>query len=887
MSDTSTQNQVKSISDEKRQLCAFCGKSYKSVKIHISKAHPDEYRQSVITKYPVINNNEPPNDDHTSMNFSVSQSQSNNTITDSISHMKPWEDKIENVLINNTPDELDHITTDVIKFFVDSTQTLPGPQHPAIKYYNLRRNGKANKRYAHSETSNPQKRSKREREKRREKYSYDLAQYNFYNHRRKVVRQILNSDSHNFCSVPKEEAEIHFRKILGCINDMTSINPPPACADLDITDILEITTKDVNIALSKIKIDTAPGPDRVSVRVLKHLKAAKFISLLGTAMLRFGFVPTDLRKARTILIHKGGDSRDLRNWRPITIFSVIRRLIERVLDKILRNYLSLSSHQKGFIPTPGTHINTSLIDGCLKAAKSSKSDCFIAFLDVSKAFDSVGHEHIRRSLDSVAMPPNLRKLLSQLLINNHVQIEVANGKTKPIPVNTGVPQGSPLSPTLFNLALDNIIRDLNDTELSAAYGFSLNPALSNLSAIAFADDIALISRSDIGIQSLISLAENNLSLLGLTINPLKCKLISIQNGVLTPIEVTSINGSVIKSISNTECIKYLGVNFKDEIVFDEHSTVKKFSKSISKLCQSPLLKPDQKISIINQYVWPSLIYPLQCAPLTKLRKGFLEDLDKITRGACKELIGLPHDCPNGMLYAPKKFRGLALMRASWEANIQHINICDTLLKVEDQHLHFVRDFAIEKASALSQLNVATADATNWSGRRIRNHLRNEAFQSWTKHTLRGKGVTLYSDLPKANSWVSNKKGLSSSEWTNALKMSCNISAVRAIPGRSFNTTRCRFPDCNETETLGHVLGSCPKGELLINARHHKVRSTLALSLKSSGWETHEEVHCNSTDGSFRRADIIAINRRSEKAFILDPTVRFERESNQATEDLEK
>ncbi|KAJ4431504.1 hypothetical protein ANN_20102 [Periplaneta americana] len=63
------------------------------------------------------------------------------------------------------------------------------------------------------------------------------------------------------------------------------------------------------------------------------------------------------------------------------------------------------------------------------------------------------------------------------------------------------------------------------------------------------------------------------------------------------------------------------------------------------------------------------------------------------------------------------------------------------------------------------------DAVNWSGRKIRKHLRNDAFQTWRNHTLRGKGVIVivYSDLPKANSWVSNRKGLSSSEWTNALK----------------------------------------------------------------------------------------------------------------------
>ncbi|KAJ4434240.1 hypothetical protein ANN_22789 [Periplaneta americana] len=113
-------------------------------------------------------------------------------------------------------------------------------------------------------------------------------------------------------------------------------------------------------------------------------------------------------------------------------------------------------------------------------------------------------------------------------------------------------------------------------------------------------------------------------------------------------------------------------------------------------------------------------------------------------------------------------------------------------------------------------------------------------------------------------------------------------AVRAIPGRTLSTTRCRHPDCSELETLGHVLGQCPKGELLINARHHRVRHALAISLKTLNWEIHEEVHCVSSDGSFRRADIIAINGRLKRALVLDPTIRFERNLNQATEvDIEK
>ncbi|KAJ4451078.1 hypothetical protein ANN_02516 [Periplaneta americana] len=145
----------------------------------------------------------------------------------------------------------------------------------------------------------------------------------------------------------------------------------------------------------------------------------------------------------------------------------------------------------------------------------------------------------------------------------------------------------------------------------------------------------------------------------------------------------------------------------------------------------------------------------------------------------------------------------------------------------------------------------------------------------------GEGVVIYEEYPRANSWVSTKKNLSSSEYINAIKMSCNLTAVRSVPGRAFSTTRCRQPGCNETETLGHVLGFCRKGELLRNNRHHRVRGAIACLLRNKSWEVHEEVHCISEDDSHRRADIIAINRQQQKAIIIDPTIRMERDLNQA------
>ncbi|KAJ4431380.1 hypothetical protein ANN_19977 [Periplaneta americana] len=54
-------------------------------------------------------------------------------------------------------------------------------------------------------------------------------------------------------------------------------------------------------------------------------------------------------------------------------------------------------------------------------------------------------------------------------------------------------------------------------------------------------------------------------------------------------------------------------------------------------------------------------------------------------------------------------------------------------------------------------------------------------------------------------------------------------------------------------------------------------------LRNRGWEVHEEIHSVSEDDSHRRVDIIAINRRTQKAMVLDPTICFERDTNQALE----
>ncbi|KAJ4436694.1 hypothetical protein ANN_16826 [Periplaneta americana] len=114
-------------------------------------------------------------------------------------------------------------------------------------------------------------------------------------------------------------------------------------------------------------------------------------------------------------------------------------------------------------------------------------------------------------------------------------------------------------------------------------------------------------------------------------------------------------------------------------------------------------------------------------------------------------------------------------------------------------------------------------------------------------------------------------------------MNANVSAVRSVPGRSSGSNLCRRCD-REVETLAHILGACPHGELLRNTRHHTVRSIIATALRNKGYSVYEEVHGISSEGNNRKIDIIAFKPPSLEGYIIDPTVRIESHEHQP-EDL--
>lgn len=170
------------------------------------------------------------------------------------------------------------------------------------------------------------------------------------------------------------------------------------------------------------------------------------------------------------------------------------------------------------------------------------------------------------------------------------------------------------------------------------------------------------------------MARDLFSSVGMQINPSKSHAINIENGNLMPKVITVLDSFVIPSLSDTDRIKYLGINFKDEIIFDQKEFLISLEKDFRNLVTSPLLRGDQKLNILNRYIYPKLIYPLQTTPVDLHHQSFLERVDMLIRQGVREICGLPADTPIPVFYSGHKVRGLGMLRTFWEASLHYLAI---------------------------------------------------------------------------------------------------------------------------------------------------------------------------------------------------------------------
>ena len=168
-----------------------------------------------------------------------------------------------------------------------------------------------------------------------------------------------------------------------------------------------------------------------------------------------GTVPTEWKRACTILIHKKGNDKDPSNFRPITLESIPLKVFTSCIRNAIDSYLVSNNFieqniQKGFAPNlSGTLEHTAQMADIINKARIKQPSVVISLLDLKNAFGEVHHNLIQSVLDYHHIPEHVKLVIKSLYTNFQTSIVTSEFQTPFISVDRGVLQGDCVSPLLF------------------------------------------------------------------------------------------------------------------------------------------------------------------------------------------------------------------------------------------------------------------------------------------------------------------------------------------------------------------------------------------------------------------------------------------------------
>ena len=200
-------------------------------------------------------------------------------------------------------------------------------------------------------------------------------------------------------------------------------------------------------------LNKTPGPDKVSMRVLKDCLSV----VLGpiTNIINCSFATStfrdDMKLAEVIPLLKDGDHEVASNNRPHSLLNTVSKICERAVLNQLNSYSTrnkrLSAHQSGNKKQHSTETLNLLITDHLLDAMDNKKLSAVILIDLSKAFDSISHSILLNKLISaIGVSKETVKWFESYLTGRFQKVRIGSSSSAALPITHGLPQGAILSP---------------------------------------------------------------------------------------------------------------------------------------------------------------------------------------------------------------------------------------------------------------------------------------------------------------------------------------------------------------------------------------------------------------------------------------------------------
>ena len=311
--------------------------------------------------------------------------------------------------------------------------------------------------------------------------------------------------------------------------------------------------------------NSAPGMDSIKFNLLKNLPVSAKRRLLNlfNKCVELNTVPREWKQVKVIAIRKPGKpTSDYNSYRPIAMLSCIRKLLEKIilgrLDLWVESNNLLSSTQFGFRRGKGTNDCLALLSSEIQLAFAKKLEMPSVFLDIKGAFDSVSIDILVEKLRTNGLSSVLSNFLHNLLSEKSMYFTCGTTSTSRLSY-MGLPQGSCLSPLLYNFYVNKIDECL----------------VNNCTLRQLADDCVVSFIPDKGGNDLRKPLQDtldNLSLwaaeLGIDFSPEKTELVVFSRKHSPTQLQLQLSG---KTITQSLSFKYLGVWFDSKCYWGKHT----------------------------------------------------------------------------------------------------------------------------------------------------------------------------------------------------------------------------------------------------------------------------------------------------------------------------